>query len=143
MAAEADWFRAFVELALQQAWGLPQVVRDADGDYAFGEDEAMAWVSVESAAGLGVCVWSYAAQRVKGSLGVLREVNELNMGSRLCKVTWSAGLIRVELRLPADQVSAASLARACEHVEGVTSDIGQMFAVVHGGENALARPRAS
>lgn len=143
MAVEAEWFRAFVERSLQQVWGLEELVQDEDGDYAFGDDETTAWVSVESERELGVCVWSYAAYQVKGSLSVLREVNDLNMGSRLCKVVWSNGLVRVELRLPADQVSAESLARACGHVEGVTSDIGQMFAVVHGGESALAEPHAS
>ena len=39
-----------------------------------------------------------------------------------------------ELRLPADQVSAESLERTCGHVQAMTSDIGQMFALVHGGE---------
>jgi hypothetical protein len=56
---------------------------------------------------------------------------------------WQDGAIRVELRLPADQVSVDSLERACGHVQGMTSDIGQMFAVVHGGERVLAEPEAS
>jgi len=33
--------------------------------------------------------------------------------------------------------------RACWHVDGTASDIGAMFAVVHGGESVLAEPRAS
>jgi hypothetical protein len=143
MADQDDWFRAFVERSLQEVWEEPEIVQDDDGDYAFGDDSRRAYVSVEPAPLAGVCVWSYAAHGVKGSASVLREVNDLNMGSRLCKVVWCQGLIRVELRLPADQVSAASLARACGHVQGCKSDIGQMFAVVHGGEDVLAEPRAS
>jgi hypothetical protein len=88
-------------------------------------------------------VWSYAAYQVKGSASVLREINELNMRSWLCKVVWRDGLIRVEQRLAADVVSVESLGRACWHVDGTASDIGAMFAVVHGGESVLAEPRAS
>lgn len=143
MAVEAEWFRAFVERSLQQVLGSAEVVQDDDGDYPFGEDETTAWVTVEPAPGLGVCVWSYAAYGVKGSVSVLREINALNIASRLCKVMWGNGAIRVERRLPADQVSVESLARACEHVEGITSDIAEMFAVVHGGESALAESTAS
>jgi hypothetical protein len=143
MADQADWFTAFVEQSLQQAWGLPELVQDGDGDFPFGDGSTTAYVTVEPAPGLGVCVWSYAAHRVKGSLSVLREVNDLNMGSHLCKVMWRDGFIRVERRLPADQVSVESLGRACGHVKGCTSDIGDLFAVVHGGESALAESQAS
>jgi hypothetical protein len=123
-------------------WELPEVVNDDDGDYPFGDESTTAYVTVEEEQGLGVCVWSYAALGVKGTVRVLREVNDLNISSRLCKVMWRDGVIRVELRLPADQVSAESLDRACGHVASIASDIGQMFAVVHGGERALAEPQA-
>jgi len=143
MAVEAEWFRAFVERSLMQVLDVTEVLADDDGDYPFGDGETTSWVSVEPPPGIGVCVWSYAAHEVKGSVGVLREVNELNMGARLCKVMWRGGGIRVELRLPADQVSVESLSRACDHVASVAADIGQMFAVVHGGESAMAEPHAS
>ena len=142
MAEEARWFRAFVERSLQQVWESPEVVQDGDGDYPFGDESTMAYVTVEAEQGLGVCVWSYAADGVKCTVRALREVNDLNISSRLCKVMWRSGVIRVELRLPADQVCAESLERACGHVAGIASDIGQMFAVVHGGERALAEPQA-
>ena len=143
MADQDDWFRAFVERCLQEMLESPEVARDGDGDYPFGDEALPSYVSVEPAPVAGVCVWSYAAHGVKGSAGVLREVNDLNMGSWLCKVMWCHGSIRVELRLPADQVSAESLARACGHVQGCTSDIGQLFAVVHGSATALVEPQAS
>ena len=88
-------------------------------------------------------MWSDAAHGVKGGASVLREVNDLNMQSWLCKVMWLGGAIRVELRLPADQVSAESLERACWHVEGSAFDIGPIFAVVQGSEDALAEPIVS
>ena len=143
MADQAEWFGAFVECSLVEAFNLEEVFQDEDGDYPFGDGSTRVYVTVEPAPGLGVCVWSYAAREVKGSMSVLREINDLNAQSRLSKVMWRQGVIRVELRLPADQVSAESLARACGHVEGTASDIGEMFAVVHGGESVLAEPRAS
>lgn len=108
MADQADWFGAFVERSLQQAWGLPESVHNGDGDFPFGDGSTTAYITLESPPGLGVCVRSYAAHQVKGSVSVLREVNDLNMGSALCKVMWRDGFIRVELRLPADQLSAQS-----------------------------------
>jgi len=47
---------------------------------------------------------------------------------------------REELTHMADQ---ADWFRACWHVDGTASDIGAMFAVVHGGESVLAEPHAS
>ena len=143
MADQAEWFGAFVECSLVEAFELDEVVQDEDGDYPFGDGTTTVYVTVEPVPGLGVCVWSYAARGVKRSMSVLREINDLNAQSRLSKVMWLHGAIRVELRLPADQVSAQSLARACGHVEGTAADIGQMFAVVHGGECALAETQAS
>jgi hypothetical protein len=143
MADRADWFRAFVEQSLQEVFETSEVVRDGDGDYPFGDGSLTAYVTLEPVPALGVCVWCYPAHRVKGSLSVLREVNELNMGSALCKVMWCNGLIRVELRLPADQVSAESLGRACGHVRSCMSSIGDLFAVVYGGESARTESNAS
>jgi len=143
MADQADWFRAFVERSMQEVLESPEVEPDEDGDYPFTDGSSMTYVSVDPEPGLGVCVWCYAAHQVKGSASVLREINELNMRSWLCKVVWRDGLIRVEQRLPADMVSGESLRRACWHVDGIASDIGAMFAVVHGGESVCAEPRAS
>ena len=143
MADQAEWFRAFVERSLQEVWESPEIVQDDDGDYPFGDEDAMSYVTVEAGSHLGVCVWSYAAFGVKGTAGVLREVNDLNMAAGLCKAVWHQGVIRVELRLPADQVSVESLQRACWHVNGMTSSVGEMFAVVHRGEGAMAEPQAS
>lgn len=143
MADQADWFRAFVERSMQEVLESPEVEPDEDGDYPFTDGSAMTYVSIDPEPGLGVCVWSYAAHQVKGSASVLREINELNLRSWLCKVVWRDGLIRVEQRLPADMVSVESLRRACWHVDGTVSDIGAMFAVVHGGESVLAEPHAS
>ena len=143
MADQADWFRAFVERSLQEVWESSEVIQDEDGDYAYTDGIAMAYVSVDPEPRLGACIWSYAAFEVKGSASVLRELNDLNAGARLCKVMWQDGVVRVELRLPADQVSVESLERACGHVQRMTSDIGPLFAVVHGGESVLVEPQAS
>ena len=48
------------------------------------------------------------------------------------------GRVWVEVRLPADQVSARSLARAARQVCSVADDIGSLFADVHGGSTPFA-----
>lgn len=142
MADQAEWFKAFVERTLQEVWEVPEIDEDDDGDYPYNDGISVSFVSVEGPR-LGVRVWSYAAHGVKGTASVLREVNALNVAASLCKATWSGGGILVEIRLPAEQVSAESLERACGHVQRMSSSIGKMFAVVHGGELALAEPEAS
>ena len=42
MADQADWFGAFVERSLRQAWGLPELVRNGDGDFPFGDGSTTA-----------------------------------------------------------------------------------------------------
>jgi hypothetical protein len=143
MADQAEWFGAFVERSLQEVFQSPEVVQDGEGDYPFGREDSPSYITVDSGSRLGVCVWSYAAHNVKGSVRVLREINDLNMASWLCKAIWHDGAIRVELRLPADQVSVESLDRACGHVQGMTADIGEMFAVVHGGAIVASESQAS
>jgi len=143
MADQAEWFEAFVERVLVEVFEPEEVIQDDDGDFMFGDETATAYVSVDPEPQLGVCVWSIAAHQVKGSASVLRELNDLNIGARLAKVIWFGGQVRVVLRLPADQVSVESLARACGHVQGITSDIGQLFSAVHGGDSVLAEPQAS
>ena len=94
MADQAEWFRAFVERSLQEVWESPELVQDDDGDYPFGDEDAMSYVTVESGSHLGVCVWSYAACGVKGTAGVLSEVNDLNKTAGRCHSVLKQGGMR-------------------------------------------------
>ena len=82
---------AFVGGAVQEVWESPEPVRAGDGDYPFGDGDSLSYVTVETGWRLGVCVWSYAAHDVKGSASVLREINDLNLASALCKAVWHGG----------------------------------------------------
>jgi hypothetical protein len=131
------WFRAHVERLLMDHFETSSLVVDADGDVPFHQGSSACFVSVVQRP-LGVRVWGLAAMGIKPTAGALREVNELNQRASLAKVVLVDGRVWVELRLPADQVSARSLARACGQVCSVADDIGSLFAGVYGGSTPFA-----
>lgn len=126
------WFRAYVERLLMDQFETTSLLVDADGDVPFHQGSSACYVSVVPRP-LGVRVWGLAALGIKGSAGVLREVNELNQRTDLAKVVLVDDRIWVETRLPADVVTARSLERACGQVCTVADDIGTLFAGVYGG----------
>ena len=131
------WFRAYVERLLMDHFETSSLVVDADGDVPFHQGTSACFVSVVERP-LGVRVWGLAATGIKPSAGALREVNELNQRAALARVVLVDGRVWVEVRLPADQVSARSLGRACEQVCSVADDIGSLFAGVYGGSTPFA-----
>ena len=131
------WFRAYVERLLLDHFETSSLIVDADGDVPFHQGSSACYVSVVQRP-LGVRVWGLAAVGIKPTAGALREVNELNQRASLVRVVLVGGRVWVEVRLPADQVSARSLARACRQVCSVADDIGSLFADVHGGSTPFA-----
>jgi hypothetical protein len=131
------WFRAYVERLLMDHFETSSLIVDADGDVPFHQGSSACYVSVVQRP-LGVRVWGLAALGIKPTAGALREVNELNQRASLAKVVLVDDRVWVELRLPADQVSARSLARACGQVCSVADDIGALFASVYGGSTPFA-----
>lgn len=139
-----QWFRVFVEHLLMDEFSTSEVIRDADGDVPFHSGSSACFVTVEEEPELGVRVWGMAALGLRPTAAVLREVNDLNDKARLAKVVLADGGVCVELRLPADQVTAKSLSRACGQVVRCADDIGVLFAGIHGGSTPFASPaRAS
>jgi Putative bacterial sensory transduction regulator len=132
------WFRAYVERLLTDQFEATELVVDDDGDVPFHSGSAACYVTVEERPVLGVRVWGMAALDIKPTAAVLREVNELNQRASLAKVSLAANAVRVDLRLPADQVSARSLSRACGQVCSIADDIGLLFAGVYGGATPYA-----
>ncbi|HEY3534473.1 MAG TPA: YbjN domain-containing protein [Pedococcus sp.] len=132
------WFRAFVERLLMAQFDTRELVVDVDGDVPFHDETAACWVSIETRPALAVRVWGIAADGIRPTAAALREVNDLNQRAGLAKVTLGAGRVVVEVRLPADQVSARSLSRACGHVVGMADDVGVLFAGVFGGSTPFS-----
>jgi hypothetical protein len=127
------WFRAFVERLLMAQFDTCELVVDVDGDVPFRDGSAACWVSLETRPAMAVRVWGIAADGIRPTAAALREVNDLNERAGLAKVTLVGGRVVVEVRLPADQVSARSLSRACGHVVGMADEVGVLFAGVFGG----------
>lgn len=132
------WFRAFVERLLMEEFQTQELVVDEDGDVPFHSGSSACYVTVEHEPYLGVRVWGIAALGIRPTVGALREVNELNHRSSLTKIALVGDRVRVDLRLPADQVTARSLGRACGQVCSVSDDIGALFAGVYGGSTPFA-----
>ena len=127
------WFRAFVERLLMAEFETDELTVDADGDVPFHCGSAACWVGIETRSAMAVRVWAVAAEGIRPTAAALREVNDLNLRAGLAKVVLVGGRVVVELRLPADQVSAGSLSRACRHVVGLADEVGVLFAGVFGG----------
>ena len=127
------WFRAFVERLLMAQFDTCELVVDVDGDVPFRDGSAACWLSIETRPAMAVRVWGIAADGIRPTAAALREVNDLNERAGLAKVTLVGGRVVVEVRLPADQVSARSLSRACGHVVGMADEVGVLFAAVFGG----------
>ena len=134
------WFRAFVERLLMAEFETDELIVDVDGDVPFHSGSAACWVSTETRGTMAVRVWAVAAEGIRPTAAALREVNDLNARAALAKVVLVGGRVVVELRLPADQVAAASLARACRHVVGLADEVGVLFAGVFGGSTPFPVP---
>lgn len=126
------WFGAYVDRLLMEQFDTTTLLKDDDGDVPFSKGTSACFVSVERRR-LGVRVWGMAAMGIKPTAAALREVNELNQQATLAKVVLAGDRVWVEVRLPADQVSARSLRRACQQVCTIADDIGSLFAGVYGG----------
>ena len=126
------WFGAYVDRLLMEQFETTTLLKDDDGDVPFSKGTSACFVSVERRR-LGVRVWGMAAMGIKPTAAALREVNELNQQATLAKVVLAGDRVWVEVRLPADQVSARSLRRACQQVCTIADDIGSLFAGVYGG----------
>lgn len=132
------WFRAYVERLLMAEFETSELMVDVDGDIPFNSGTSACFVTIETSGPLAVRVWGVAATGIRPTAAALREVNELNRRAGLAKVVLASDAVVVELRLPADQASAKSLARACRHVVGLADDVGGLFAGVFGGATPFA-----
>ena len=78
-------------------------------------ESCLGWVRVEPQPPVLVRVFAHVAYDVKRSAALLKELNALNVRSRLATVCWAEGTVAVHSALPAEAVDRATLAAGARH----------------------------
>ena len=131
-----DMARSHVKELAREAFGLQEVMVDADGDLPFPVGTAMVYVSVEHA-GRTVRAWSRSVYGIEPKKSVLRELDEANAQATLARLYTRGDCVVVEAVLPTTTLRPGDLGRLVAEV-GCTSDrVGSMLAAVHGGWVAI------
>lgn len=142
---QLEWFRAYVESLLREAWDGHAYTDDddGDGDWPFRHGAAACWVSGAArpvpvsadlrARGPRVQVFTHVAREVKQSARLLRELNEANWSLVDGRVYWRCGFVVAETSIEAEHVDRDSLTRACLGVGGVPDDLGILLAAMSDG----------
>jgi hypothetical protein len=131
-----DLARSHVKECLREAFELPQLVVDEDGDVPFTHGTAQYYVTVRQD-GRKAKAWSTAVFGVKPVAAVLREINEVNAGLQHARVFVSRERLVVEGVLPIDGLTPDDLRELCLEVGTVADEVGQMISAVHGGVVAV------
>ena len=131
--SELLWITSHVERLLQEEWGVCRVAQDEDGDYPFRTGTAAGWVSVLDSKPVMVRVFAHAAVGVKPSLGVLRELNEVQSRALSATVLLLGGNVIVSQTISAIQLPQSVLAQALSAVGSIANDVGVLVAGVFGG----------
>jgi hypothetical protein len=126
--------RSHVERALQDIWGVSDLVADDDGDYPFRTKTAACWVRVVGDEQPAVRVFGQAVCGVPESKKMFRELVDLNAASRWAKISWAHGVVVVDQSIHWLSVDRAAIERALDSVAIVSDDIGPMIAAFYGGE---------
>lgn len=135
--AYVDLARSHVKECLREAFELPTLSVDDDGDVPFAHGTAVYYVTVRSD-GKRVKVWANAVVGVKRTAALQREINEVNAGLELARVYLVQDRLVIEGVLPVEPLLPADLRDLCLEV-GITADeVGEMVSTVHGG--VVARP---
>lgn len=130
--AYVDMARSHVKELVREGMGLTELVEDCDGDLPFRRGRAAYFISTRMD-GMKLRVWSRAVAEVKPTVGVLREVNDANLGLETARVVVRGLDVLVEGILPIDSCSAEQLADLCREVGGTADELGTMIVAVHGG----------
>jgi hypothetical protein len=138
-----DLVRSHVERCLQDIWDVAGPEADADGDYPFRTGSCLGWVRVEPQPPVMVRVFAHVAYDVKRSAALLKELNALNVRSRMATVCWADGTVAVHSALPVDAVDRATLRLALDTVSKVADDISELVAAVFGGRVAAPSPEGA
>lgn len=110
-----------------------RVHADDDGDYMFRNGTAACWVSVLASDPVMVRVFAHAVNGLKPSLGVLRELNDIQSRSLSTSIGVLHGSVLVSQTISPISLSQEVLAQALSAVGTVANDIGALLASVFGG----------
>lgn len=134
--AYVDMARSHVRECLREAFEMPEVEVDADGDLPLRYGSSMSYVTVRPD-GRRAKVWCVAVAGLKQSAAVLREVNALNVRlERARAFVVPMGLI-VEGTVAVESLTPDELRALCLEVGRTADDIGPVLAAVHGGTVAM------
>lgn len=128
-----EWFRAYVERLLAEAWDMERLTPDQDGDYPFRFGTAVCFVRIEQGPPLAIRVVAQAASGVRRSAKLLTELNELNASARSVSTYWFEGAVYVDRAVDAAGVNADTLLGACTEVGRAADNIGALIAGVYDG----------
>jgi hypothetical protein len=132
--SELMWVRSHVERLLQDEWDACRVDPDGDGDYSFRNGTAAGWLSVLDSRPVMVRVFAHAAQGVKASAKLFREINDINNRLLSAQVIWGqSGVVLVSQTISAVDLTRPVLAQAIDAVGGVANDLGPLMAGMFGG----------
>src|SRR3954451_3398198 len=96
ISTQQEWFSNYVSATMSV---LGVHAPDADGDLPVHGDMCTAWVRVETEEPWGVRVFALAAQGVPEKVGVLKELNALNLADRTLHAFLVKGRVFVEYLL--------------------------------------------
>lgn len=130
--AYVDMARSHVKECLREAFELPSLKVDDDGDVPFRHGTAIYYVTVRGD-GKRVKVWAHAVRGVKRTAALLREVNEVNIGLELARVYLVHDRLAVEGVLPVAALEPGDLWSLCMEVGTTADEVGAMVSTVHGG----------
>lgn len=130
---DLDLVHSYVGRLLREWFCLPQVVRDADGDYPFRFGTAVAYVRVLDRDPAVVQVFAGAVHGVRIGPELLTELNDTNANVTFARVYLSGTDVWVQTELWAETMTGFTLGMACERVGELADRIGPAVAAVYGG----------
>jgi len=122
---------------LREGMELDEIQQDCDGDYPFRHGTAAYYLSV-GRGGHMVKVWSNVVFGLKGTAGVLREINATNEQLMHCRMFLSGTTLQIEAFLPIEPLVPGYLTAVCHELGETADSVGQLMATVHGGCLAFA-----
>ena len=134
-----DMARSHVKELARTAFGLEEVVVDADGDLPFPYGTALLYLSVVRG-GRVLRAWSRAVADLRVTKPVLREVSDANATLTYARVWATGDAVWVEGCLPLEVLRPVDVVVLCTEVGATADRLGSMLAAVHGG--TLAFPDA-
>lgn len=136
--SEKMWITSHVERLLADEWNACRVRPDKDGDFAWTAGTAVGWVGVVGAGDrFMVRVWSHAANQLKPSAKLLRELNDIQLRSLSAAISLNGGAVVVQQTISPIGLTQPVLGQALTAVRNIAGDVGLLLASMYGGSTPL------